>query len=563
MLRGIALAVVLLVGTPATAGAVEPTAPGAGGSPPAIRTLADRITTTALRSIDDRGRIWDPIGRNLIGYYGPAGFGYAGLRAAARTGDRDLRERAIRALMLSVRERHATPFDQWLVAKAYRWAHRRLAADRDWQQVAPQIAAYLDDPPFRSAAQPPSAGWIDPRRYNNWKLVELAARTTATAAGRFPASPRRSSRLRAIGRLAIGAAATPVRSSWIAARARALSDPPSNPIAYSTLSAVMLRDVGLADPPSDRVALRRLREQVGRYLAAVMAPNGTLAWSGRSAELSWTLAAAMVVGADRDDRAGRGMANAAWRRLRDAYGIRPDGYLAIAPVLRDGDDASGIDRYANTVIYGGLTAVLLNDAADALDGQPALAGGPPAATRSGTTSDITGSGAVAARRGDVWWAATLRPSHLDLRYQPGLEAIQVRDRGDWHELLPARPKVGAAHSLWPAPAGCSWRAAGPTRLRCAGARLAIAVDVRARRVLLRLRLRPGATATGRLHLPDPRIAGPRRLTWTTGSLTATGPLAVSVAPGPPRSSATTTGLRAVSYRVRADRRGRATVSIGR
>ncbi|WP_320670296.1 hypothetical protein [Patulibacter defluvii] len=561
--RATAVAVAVGVLLPG-ASTAAPGPPGGGVRPGEIRALADQLTATALATIDADGRPRDPLGGNHIGYYGPAAFGYAGLRAAVRRGDRELLDRALHALRLSADRRHATPFDQWLVAKAYAWGSARLADDPAWRATAPALAGYLDDPPLTAPDQRPSPAWIDPGRYNNWKLVELAARAIAQRAGRFPATPARRRRQATIERLVARAAAPAARGRWTAGSARALSDPPSNPLAYSALSAVMLRDVGRAAPAGGPPALRRLRAAVGRYLLAMAAPDGTVAWSGRSAELSWTLAAAMVVGADRRDGAGRGLTHAAWRRLLRAHGVRPDGYLAIAPVLRIGDDASGIDRYANTVIYGGLTVALLNDAADALDGQPALRGGPPSATGEGETDDRRGSGAVTGRRGDVWWAATLRPSHLDLRYQPGLQAVQVRDRGGrWHALLPARPKTGPARGLWPTPDGCRWRAIGATALRCRGARLTIAVDRRRRRLLLRLRTRPGAVVRGRLYLPAPRTADRHSLAWPSGRLRASGPLTVRLAPEPPRSSPTDRDLQAVDYAVRSDRRGRLQIALGR
>lgn len=551
------LVLALALGHDAAGAAASPSA----GSPAAIRAFTDQAVAASLAEVDEEGRPRDSVGGWPVDSYGAVALGYAGMRAAVRTGDRGLLARSIGAVMVSVRHRHATPFDFWLTAKATAWAQRHLRTEALWRAVEPEVVRYLDDPPRVSAEFPAPTSWLSLRRYTNWQLVELAGTSLAVRTG-YELRGWRRARAPRIATLARRHAAAPVVSSWVQGRARALSDPPSNPLAYTAFSAALLRDAQRARPSLVPAALRRVRGEVGRYLAAMTAPNGTVAWGGRSEQMSWTLAAAMVVGIDSRAREERGMANAAWQRLRTVYGYRPDGTLAIAPVLRDSNDARGLDSYASSGIYAGLTAVLLNDAADALDYQPPLRGRPPAATRSGTIDDRRGSGGVAQRHGSVWWAATVRPSLLDPRYQAGLNLVQVRRRGRWVDVLPARPRLAGTGGLWPRPEGCRLRPIASTELRCKGMRLRIRANPRSSRVDLLFKTRPYTTVTGVVFAPLPIDHTPRRVRWPGGSLTTNGALSVTTS-DVNTGSVTDRDLHEITYELVTDYTGRGKVSIGR
>jgi hypothetical protein len=306
-----------------------------------------------------------------------------------------------------------------------------------------------------------------------------------------------------------------------------------------------------------------LRTQLGdltRYLLAVAAPDGTVAWSGRSLQMSWTLASAMIAGVRAGDGDGIGLANAAWTTLRDRYGARPDGFLAIAPSMRAHDTYDGVDEYAGLVVYGGLTAALLNDAADAL-GTRTLSGGPPSAQRNGTVWDPSGAGVAAEHRGKVWWGATTRASGGDVRWVPGLQQVKLLVGGRWTDVLPARPPAGADTSLWPRPPGCTWKAERMNLLRCAGGRT-LRIGATAAGVRVALHVRPGELVSGRFYLPRPRAVSPTAVRWDGGALHASMPLRLTV--GTARLvSATDVDLRATTYAARADARGDVAFVVGR
>jgi len=545
----VALIGVLAALCPLPAGASAATAPD-------LQRFTDGFVRSTLATVGSDGWIADPTQHDRADAYGSAGFGYAGLRAADRAHDPQLMQRAIHAVLYSVRQRHALPFDQWLVAKSYRWADQHLRDEPAWTAIRGEVAAYLDDPPMEGA----SANWRSDFIYNNWKLVELSATATARAAGRYPLDAARRKRIATITALAGKGSGGPATQTFVRGSARAMSDPSAFPMAYSAFSAAQLVQTRAADASLLTPGLSTQYGDLQRYLLAVAAPDGTVAWSGRSMLMSWTLASAMTVGIRAGGVDGTGLANAAWTTLRDGYGVRPDGFLAIAPSMREHDTYDGVDEYAGLVVYGGLTAALLNDAADAL-GTRTLRGGPPSAQRNGTVWDPTGAGIAAEHRGKVWWGATTRASSDDVRWVPGLQQVKLLVDGRWVDVLPARPPAGADTSLWPRPPGCAWKAERHDLLRCAGGRT-LRIAATATGVRIALRVRPNELVSGRFYLPAPRAASPTTVRWNGGSLRSSVPTRLTVGRSP-LASATDVDLRAATYAARADARGDVAFVVGR
>jgi len=182
-----------------------------------------------------------------------------------------------------------------------------------------------------------------------------------------------------------------------------------------------------------------------------MAPDGSVAYWGRSQGQSWTQSAAAYglaatarergspAGADRRYYA---LAARALGRLRD-YGVGPRGGHII-PAL--GHDRRGgvraLDPYARTPEYAGLTLIFLNWAIPLLP--PGQARGRIAADRPLAAVLSEGSGRFATiRRGRVWFAA--REGAGNLRYDFGPVAAQRLERGRWRDVIPYRPKGGRAY----------------------------------------------------------------------------------------------------------------------
>ena len=82
------------------------------------------------------------------------------------------------------------------------------------------------------------------------------------------------------------------------------SDPGSQPLAYHLFSTVLLEHVYQADPGVFDAASLAIREQAGNFALSLMAPDGQLTHSGRSAEQSWVLGAAADLGALRAGEGG-------------------------------------------------------------------------------------------------------------------------------------------------------------------------------------------------------------------------------------------------------------------
>ena len=372
----------------------------------------------------------------------------------------------------------------WLIAPARR-SHRRALTPFD---TAFGAAAY------RLALV---AGFLEDRdrtRFENWlrRLRPLGGgfsnRAVVEAAG-----------LRELGRAAVPGivgVSRELRSFERALRRHArrfgarrgvlLSDPPANPLAYQALTAAFLvRYAALGEGPADPVMPEVRRHLDG--LLAISAPDGDLAWSGRSQQLSWAPALgayAALQAADWERRparaqALRGLAARLLSRLRELH--MRSGWLSIAPVLGGWPPpprargafyppggapartiALGVDGYAGAPTYDGLTAVALQWVRAVLPAEGLRTADGFRASDGGIVG--TGRSSVAMSRDRDHWiglrrAPTVRGA-VDLRADGGLVRAKVRIDRIWHDLLPAPPRLGPKESgRWaprscPAAAGC-------------------------------------------------------------------------------------------------------------
>lgn len=128
-----------------------------------------------------------------------------------------------------------------------------------------------------------------------------------------------------------------------------IGDPPRFPIAYHVLTTALLRLAG------------RPMACAERAMAALQAPNGDIAWSGRSYLQSWTLAAGAYLFTRVDDpmRAGRAVTR-----------LQSDTYRIGSRHLRLNPCNCRQDPYAQRPVYEGLTAWWLSLAGNATAGDP-------------------------------------------------------------------------------------------------------------------------------------------------------------------------------------------------
>ena len=227
---------------------------------------------------------------------------------------------------------------------------------------------------------------------------------------------------------------------------------------------------------------------------AYQAPDGDLAYFGRSQGQSWALAlgalaagrAASAGGCDRRARAFQGVAGRALGRLAARHPIGAGG-MAIVPAADGPATVPAIDDYASEVVYNGLTLTALGWAADT----------PASGCRAGRIlADRARGGArlpfedarfATLRRGRVWMAVKQSSQPPDGRAAFGIRALKFRTSGgDWIDLVPAAPEAAGA------PAGTF----GPAlRLRSGALARPIGTEVEVRRG--RIVVRGGWASRGR------------------------------------------------------------------
>ena len=189
-----------------------------------------------------------------------------------------------------------------------------------------------------------------------------------------------------------------------------------------------------------------------------MAPDGDVAYVGRSQEQAWALTftaygAGVAAELTRDpQRAARaqGVAERAVDRLVSVHPLLPTG-LAITPALGRGLPAarSGLDRYAHMVDYNGLTLLGLNWAISESRGRRAPAG-PIGSDSPGALVVDTGRPAMATvRTPDLWFAVKRSRSSQLLQYDFGLVAMKRLIAGRWRDVLPLRPLGTVSDSAGP------------------------------------------------------------------------------------------------------------------
>jgi hypothetical protein len=235
-----------------------------------------------------------------------------------------------------------------------------------------------------------------------------------------------------------------------------VSDRPEYPLAYQGLSmAYYARALELMGKRlSDRA--RGLLEQMAHASWLFTAPDGDLAYTGRSQEESWALSmtaygaevAARLPGVSAG-RAARwhALADRALERLRAEHHTGDQGMwivpaLAVDPVR----GLAGLDAYAGAAIFNGLTLAFAEAAYDEADAHRRAVGGRLAADAGGARLIGRADDSFATvRTGSLWFA--IRQSRDmqrrldDLRTDFGLVALKRRANGSWRDVIPARPKT--------------------------------------------------------------------------------------------------------------------------
>ncbi len=186
-----------------------------------------------------------------------------------------------------------------------------------------------------------------------------------------------------------------------------------------------------------------------RALIGLMAPDGDVAYIGRGQGQVWTVAAgidALSLAAQMTHSAiwkGRYLAGAALElaRLRSLY--PPDGWgLPLVPRLagQAAPNYLGIDGYANTVEYDGLSLWALADAARVLSLIPPTPYQALPSTKKGAFVDPSHTKFAAVTDGRLWYAIHSSDSDpADARYGFGLISVERNSAQGWRAVLPYPP----------------------------------------------------------------------------------------------------------------------------
>ena len=432
--------------------------------------LAREITDSWLRRQRADGSFRDYVadpGGGRRDRYGPAILAAGLLLEGVRTGRDDAVAAAFRSMRLVLASgppRRLRVFDEMGVALAYGAARAHLAHDPRFVRLRPRWHAWMRSvQPYNLQTNPPRLAG----RYYNWLLVEALGSLAAIESGvrstkrgtvlSAPAATRRTiDHLMGHVLPAVGARnRTPSPLGPIAI----VSDPPCNPPAYHALSIGLIAQLVGRTGAGPRA--RALLRSMARGSWALMAPDGDVAWFGRSQQEAWTLsmtaAGVLAAAAQPDVPAGEAqrlstVASRALTRLRTHYAA-PSVGVWITPGFGVDRLAAirGVDPYTAAASYTGLTLLGLQWVI-----------GEPAATRPAPPTGLFSDGAgvlrlgrtgdfAVARHGDTWMSVKRCPAQADLgkvdythdmRYDPGVTAVQVREPGGgWRAVQPSRPRT--------------------------------------------------------------------------------------------------------------------------
>jgi hypothetical protein len=463
---GLASIVSVLIGlaSPATGSATPPAVSASGStaptpllSPPALGAQVSALvaSTTAEWASHQTPEGWliDPVLGRATGSYGLGMTGQSMVLLGVSHGDAALIEGGLRAELAEVAQPDGGGFELLALSEAFAWNDAHLANMGAWEAARATIAAFITN----HAPLVSDAGdcYSEERCYDNLKLVAAVAELSLLQTGLPDLTLGTPATIRAKALAALTQAAKntgadarrlgtdPFRGAGI------LSDPGRSPLAYHVLSTLMLgqavQRLGASAPVSVIAAFSRC----ARALIGLMAPDGDVAYIGRGQGQVWTVAAgidALALAARMTHSAiwrGRYLAGAALElaRLRSLY--PPDGWgLPLVPRLagQGAPNYLGIDGYANTVEYDGLSLWALTDAARVLSLIPPTPYQALPSTKKGVFLDPSHTKFATVTDGRLWYAIHGSDSDpADARYGFGLISVERDSTQGWRAVLPYPP----------------------------------------------------------------------------------------------------------------------------
>jgi len=242
-----------------------------------------------------------------------------------------------------------------------------------------------------------------------------------------------------------------------------LTDPPTSPLAYNGLIAASLARSLAWLPAGQSAAVATRLGRALRAAALLQAPDGDVAWAGRSNEQPWVLAGTAFAARRWGRIRGRSVADAKLAARLDGLSIgrlknlhlSAERAFDLTPAFKTGGFSAAIsdlDGYASSSSYAGLTLLFTAWAAEAgrLGSAAGTSSGPAAIHGPGATD----TGVV--RTSNVWAGlsgGTIAAAGHDPRRSAGLLRLKVRvSDGRWVDVISGVPRLsGTAGIAHPGP----------------------------------------------------------------------------------------------------------------
>jgi hypothetical protein len=235
-----------------------------------------------------------------------------------------------------------------------------------------------------------------------------------------------------------------------------MSDPPDNPPAYNALVAGIYARAYAELPAGLRTEkMQQTSETMIRGVIARMAPDGDIAFDGRSQEQAWALslgayaawsASSFATGKEREIFLG--FARRVVTRLENVHVTSKSSFgfvLTPAAGCCDKKDMPpGQDHYYDVAKYSGLTALTMGWA---IATRPTDWQAGDSVLPTDKNSDYVyepGRGRFYQHRGtDIYWFLRMQSDYYDARSDMAVSVMKVRGTdGKWTDVVPPRPYTG-------------------------------------------------------------------------------------------------------------------------
>ena len=434
-----------------------------------LRELPDLVLRPWLKSQTQAGNFRRPSGTPAFDGYANAGISYGMIQESVRTGDLKYFKSAMRSFRWMTRSQVPTDsiFYRMFSASAYNLTRANFATRPEFQRIRSAWSNQLRRFPYQR-------GILGTRYHYNKNLVEALEVIELYNSGLRGNAPKavlrdRGEALRRALRLlnvwiprrvteytqSLGA-----EQGWpFATTGASMSDPPANPPAYNALTAGLYARAYSRLPERFRTArMHDTSEVMIRGVIARTAPDGDIAFDGRSQEQAWALSSA-AYGAWSAAKFETGpmretflaFARRVVKRLETAHVTSASSFgFVLTPAAGccdRSDTPPGQDLYYDVAKYSGLTALTLGWAIaerpdDWQSGSDRLPTDSPSDYVSGA-----GRGRFYQHRGaDIYCSLRQQSQYLDARSDMGLSVLKVKNSdGSWSDAVPPRPYTGGHH----------------------------------------------------------------------------------------------------------------------